>query len=124
MSSMQGGAAYGMNSLCWRSQWRFQRYQEFRSRQLRDDIRFCLHFWRASTRSYANSFFLMRQRRASGSLYFKKLVEEMFIRWLNLAMVSRKYPGTGYDSDESWNLEGEACEPCEWEAFDGWRLSG
>ena len=57
----------------------------------------------------------MCQRKASESLYFKKLVEEMFIRWLNLAMVSRKYPGTGYDSDESWDLvdlgvEWEACD--------------
>ena len=63
----------------------------------------------------------MRQRRASGSLYFKKLVEEMFIRWLNLSMVSRKYPGTGYDSDESWDLvdlgvEWEACDDGVWAA--------
>ena len=56
----------------------------------------------------------MRQHKASESLYFKKLVEEMFIRWLNLA-------GTGYDSDESWDLvdlgyEWEACDDGIWAA--------
>ena len=73
------------------------------------DMRFCFHFWMASTRSYARKFFLMRQGIASGSLYFKNLIEEMFTRWLNLHMLSRKnfeavtgHPGP--DSDDSWDL--------------------
>ena len=63
-------------------------------------MRFCFHFWMASTRSYARKFFLMRQGIASGSLYFKNLIEEMFTRWMKIHMPS--HPGP--DSDDSWEL--------------------
>ena len=62
---------------------------------------FCLHFWRACTRSYARKFFLMRQGIASRSLYCNNLIEEMFTRWLNLHMLS-SHPGP--DSDDSWEF--------------------